>query len=78
MRWMLLTTREQGEVMHADPGPAGNGPLLSRIQAKIDALHGELELTDEEVEGVRDALTNWRGGNEAAFRAVLAAYLRHN
>lgn len=78
MNWMLLTTREQGEVMHADPGPSGNGPLLSRIQAKIDALHGELKLTDAEVDGIRSALTNWRGGYEVAFRALLSAYERHN
>lgn len=74
--WMLLTPREVEIVMRPLRGGA-NAALVARLQAKLDALKGDLELTDYEIAQVYRARQNWRDGYEHQLQAVLDAMARH-
>lgn len=77
MTWMILTPRElellQRDVWHADART--NSDLLRTIQKRIKGE--ELELTGAEIEMVKKAAKNWRGGWQQQMQAVLSAAERH-
>jgi len=75
---MLLTPREADEVMraratHGSPSQR----ILTVLQHNLNPLTGDLDVTAEELDQVRQAAGCWRCGGTKGLKAVLAAADRH-
>jgi hypothetical protein len=73
--WMILTPRQAELIECQTPRATDNGALLASIKTKLvrGALDVELTLSDHELNQVKAAARNWKGGHSEAFKGILNA-----
>lgn len=71
--FLCLMPREVELVMRPLGGDGINAQLLKTVQGKLNAVNGEIDMTDSELRQVRAAAKHWRGGGERQFKALLEA-----
>jgi hypothetical protein len=78
MPWMLLTPREADEVMRARATPGSPSQrILTVLQHNLDQITGDLDITPDELDQVRQLAGCWQCGGTKGLKAVLAAADRH-
>lgn len=76
MAWMLLMPREVELLMRPlrdDDDGNDNTRILRELQGQVDAVRGDLDLTDGQLERLQRAAHNWRGGYENRLKSLLSA-----
>jgi hypothetical protein len=75
--WMLLTPREV-ELIMRPVGGGDNAAIVRTVQGLINVRTGDLELPNDLFALVTAASRDYRGGYEAALKAIVAAAERHS
>jgi hypothetical protein len=76
MKFIILTPREYELVMRPVTGTGANASTLLDVQA-ILRPDGEIQIPPSLWGRIEQAAKFWKGGHEAAFKALLAASDRH-
>ena len=81
-RYILLMPSEEEVIMRPIPAidKSANAETLRMVQSKVEragSTSPELELTEAEMQRVRRARNNWKGGYERQMQAILEAASRH-